>query len=218
MIKNIIFDMGGVIVDIHREEAIRQFKAIGVADADRQIDSNNHKGLCLDFENGAIDAETFRRQLSGQAEKDIPMDEVVRAWKSIISKPPVFKLEYILELREKYRVYLLSNNNPILMDWARTCDFSDAGLPIAHYFDKMYISYEMKCTKPGRLIYEKMIRDSGINPSESLFIEDGIRNIQTAKEFGFHTYQAINGEDWREALTSILHETANVLRLIDTDN
>lgn len=196
--------MGGVVVDVHRERAIRQFKAIGVSDADRQIDANNHHGLFLAFENGDMDSETFRRQLSAHAGRDIPMEDVVMAWKSIISKPAGYKLEYILALRKKYNVYLLSNNNPILIDWARTSDFSEAAHPITHYFDKLYISYEMKCTKPGRLIYEKMIRDSGIDPSETLFIEDGIRNITTAKELGFQIYHAENGEDWRRAITEIL--------------
>jgi len=204
MIQNIIFDMGGVIVDVHREEAIRQFKAIGVADADLLIHASNHRGLFLAFENGDIDSETFRRQLSAHAGKDIPMDDVVKAWKSMISQPPLNKLDFLLELRTTYKLYLLSNNNPILIEWARTSDFSEAGLPITHYFDKLYISYEMKCTKPGRLIFEKMIQDSGINPSETLFIEDGEHNIATAKELGFYLYHAVNGEDWRDAITAIL--------------
>ena len=198
--------MGGVIVDVHRDEAIRQFKAIGVADAGQQIDANNHQGLFLAFENGDIDSEMFRQKLSQRAGKDIPMEDIVRAWKSIISKPLLYKLEYILALRRRYKLYLLSNNNPILIDWARTNDFSEAGLPVTHYFDKLYISYEMKCTKPERLIYEKMILDSGINPSESLFIEDGLRNINTAQALGFHTLQVENGEDWRNSITEILNK------------
>ena len=196
--------MGGVIVEVHRDEAIRQFKAIGVVDADRLIDVSNHSGLFLAFENGDIDSEEFHHQLSAHAGMDIPMEAVVKAWKSIISRPPQYKMDYILNLRKKYKLYLLTNNNPILIDWARTGDFTDAGLPLTHYFDKLYISYEMKCTKPGRLIYEKLIDDSGINPSETLFIEDGLRNINTARELGFQIYQAQNGEDWREAITAVL--------------
>ena len=203
--------MGGVIVDVHRDEAIHQFKAIGVADASLQIDANNHQGLFLAFENGDIDSDMFRQQLSQHTGKDIPMEDIIRAWKSIISKPPLYKLDYILYLRQKYKLYLLSNNNPILIDWARTGDFTDTELPITHYFDKLYISYEMKCTKPDRLIYEKMIQDSGIIPSESLFIEDGLRNINTAQALGFHTLHVENGEDWRERLTAILHDKGSLL-------
>jgi putative hydrolase of the HAD superfamily len=99
---------------------------------------------------------------------------------------------------------LLSNNNPILIDWARTSDFSPDGHPLTFYFDKLYISYEMKCVKPDRAIFEAMIRDSGILPSESLFIEDGLHNIRTAKEVGFQTYLAQNGGDWRKPVEEIL--------------
>jgi putative hydrolase of the HAD superfamily len=206
MIKNIIFDMGGVLVDVHREEAVRQFRAIGVADADRLIDSYHHNGIFLDIESGKIDADTFCRLLCEHAGRDIPREAIAKAWKSIISGPEAYKLDALVELRTKYKLYLLSNNNPILMDWARTSAFSPAGHPITFYFDKLYISYEMKCVKPGRAIFEAMIRDSGIRPDESLFVEDGLHNIETAKEAGFHTCHVRNGEDWREPLNAILHE------------
>ncbi|MDR1676189.1 MAG: HAD family phosphatase, partial [Tannerella sp.] len=136
MIRNLVFDMGGVLVDVRREEAVRQFQAIGVTDADRLIDSYHHSGIFLDIESGAIDAETFCRLLCEHVGKDIPREAIERAWKSIISRPEARKLEYLLELRKNYRLFLLSNNNPILMDWARTPDFSPDGHPITFYFDK----------------------------------------------------------------------------------
>jgi putative hydrolase of the HAD superfamily len=207
MIKNVIFDMGGVLVDVHREEAIRQFQAIGVTDADQLIDAYHHKGIFLDVESGEIDADTFCRLLCAHAGKDIPHEAIVCAWKSIISRPAAYKLDYLLELRKTCKLYLLSNNNPILMEWARSADFSPNGHPISFYFDKLYVSYEMKCVKPDRAIYEIMMKDSGVTPSESLFIDDGIHNIQTAKELGFHTYLARNGADWREPVQEILRKS-----------
>jgi putative hydrolase of the HAD superfamily len=65
----------------------------------------------------------------------------------------------------------------------------------------------MKCTKPDALIFEKMILDSGINPSESLFIDDGIHNIETACKLGFKTYLAENGADWRRDVSRIVFST-----------
>jgi putative hydrolase of the HAD superfamily len=202
MIKNIIFDMGGVLVDVHRERAIRKFREIGVSDADQLIDPCRHKGLFLDLENGDIDTEGFCRLLSEQAGKNIPGRDIEQAWRSIVSDPPAYKLEYLTELRAKYTLFLLSNNNPVLMDsWAFTDSFSPAGHPVTDYFDKVYLSYRMKCTKPDALIFEKMVRDSGIRPAESLFIDDGIRNIETARKLGFQTCLVQNGSDWREDLS-----------------
>jgi putative hydrolase of the HAD superfamily len=204
MIKNIIFDMGGVLVNIQLEEAARQFRTIGVTDIHQQLDSNCHKGLFLRFENGDIDTDTFCRLLCEQTGKDIPRPAIEHAWKSLISKPPTYKLKYILALRKKYNVYLLSNNNPIIMDWARTPNFSQMGCPITDYFDKLYLSYEMKCVKPDRSIFEAVIRDSGIRPAETLFIDDGGANINTGNKVGFHTCLVHNGEDWRKIITNQL--------------
>lgn len=205
MVKNIIFDMGGVLVDVHRERAIREFKKIGVSDADQLIDSYHHKGLFLDIENGDIDTEEFCRLLSKHAGKNIAGQDIEQAWQSIVSDPPIYKLDYLTELRKKFSLYMLSNNNPILMDsWAFTNSFSPAGHPVTDYFDKLYLSYQMKCTKPGTLIFEKMIQDSGIDPAESLFIDDGPHNIETARILGFQTYLAKNGTDWREDISTLL--------------
>jgi putative hydrolase of the HAD superfamily len=197
--------MGGVLVDVHRERAIRKFKAIGVADADRLIDSYHHRGLFLDIENGDIDAQSFCRLLSEHAGRYVSAYDVEQAWRSIVSDPPACKLDYLTELRKKYTLFLLSNNNPILMDsWAFTSDFSPSGRPVTDYFDKLYLSYRMKCTKPDPLIFEKMIRDSGIRPEESLFVDDGPHNIKTARDLGFRTFLVRNGEDWREDISRLL--------------
>jgi putative hydrolase of the HAD superfamily len=205
MIKNIIFDMGGVLTDVHRERAIAAFQAIGVADADDLIDTYHHKGIFLDIENGSMDTDTFCRSLSEHVGKDIPLHDIEQAWRSITSDPPPYKLDFLTELRKTHTLFLLSNNNPILMDaWAFTERFSAAGHPVMHYFDKLYLSYQMKCTKPDAAIFEKMILDSSIKPAESLFIDDGIRNIETADRLGFHTLLAVNGADWRADISRLV--------------
>jgi putative hydrolase of the HAD superfamily len=205
MIKNIIFDMGGVLVDVRRDEAVRQFQAIGVTDADRLIDASHHSGLFLDIESGLIDAPTFCRLLAEHAGCDIPPTAIFRAWRSMVATPEARKLDYLLELRKSYRLFLLSNNNPILIDgWARTPDFSPARRPLTDYFDRLYLSYEMKCVKPDPAIFRAMIRDSGVRPSESLFVEDSPANLRAGAAAGFHTCMAVNGQDWRADVGEIL--------------
>jgi putative hydrolase of the HAD superfamily len=216
MIKNIIFDMGGVLTDVHRGRAITAFKAIGVTDADNLIDSYHHKGIFLDIENGTIDTDTFCRLLSEHVGKEIPRHDIELAWRSIVSDPPLYKLNYLEELRKTHTLFLLSNNNPILMDsWAFTNRFSADGHPLTYYFDKLYLSYLMKCTKPDALIFEEMILDSGIKPQESLFIDDGIHNIETAGKLGFQTYLAKNGADWRRDISRIIGIPADAAGVID---
>lgn len=196
--------MGGVIVDVHRNRAVQNFKAIGVEDADKLIDSYHHKGIFIDIENGNINTEEFCRLLCEHTGKNISPEAIVNAWKSIIDLPPAYKLEYIQELRKTHKVYLLTNNNPILMDWACTPGFTPSGDSLTDYFDKLYISYQMKCTKPDLKIYQMMIKDAGMNPSESLFIDDSEQNITAARICGLQTYLAKNGTDWRNDISSIL--------------
>lgn len=204
MIKDVIFDMGGVIVDVHRDRAVQHFQAIGVDDADKLIDAYHHKGIYIEFENGSIDTDEFCRLLCEHTGKNIPREAIINAWKSIINLPPAYKLEYLQELRKTHRVFLLTNNNPILMDWACAPGFTSSGNSLADYFDKLYISYQMKCTKPDLKIYQMMMEDAGMNPAESLFIDDSEQNINAAKACGMQTYLAQNGSDWRNDISQML--------------
>ena len=102
----------------------------------------------------------------------------------------------------------LSNTNPIIqLEWAQTKEFTPAGRPLNDYFDKLYLSYEIGVTKPDREIFDRMVLDSGIRPEETLFVDDGKNNIVVGQELGFHTYQPLNGEDWRGRLDEILSKS-----------
>lgn len=198
--------MGGVIVDVHRARAVQNFQTIGVDDADKLIDSYHHKGIFIDIENGSINTEEFCRLLCAHTGKDISREKIEEAWKSIIDRPSAYKLEYLQELRKTHQVFLLTNNNPILMDWACAPGFTSSGHSLSDYFDKLYISYQMKCTKPDLKIYRMMIEDADINPAESLFIDDSEQNIAAARTCGLQTYLAQNGADWREEISLLIKD------------
>ena len=95
-------------------------------------------------------------------------------------------MKLLLDLKEKYNLYLLSNVNPIA--WKKCCElfFQAQGVDIEDVFEKLYLSYEQKASKPGKLIYEKVLEDSGIVPGESLFIDDSAANIETGREMGLN--------------------------------
>ena len=185
-IKNIVFDLGGVLVDLDRNRAVKRFEQIGVKDAEQLIDAYEQKGIFLEVENGTIDSDEFCRKVC--AHVDVPQ----------------YKLDYLLELRKNYRVYLLSNTNPIIQSWARSPEFTSVGLPISAYFDKMYTSYEVGITKPNPFIFDFMIKDADLKPIETLFVDDGSSNIAVGKQLNFRTYQPDNGEDWRDAVSACL--------------
>jgi len=205
VIRNIVFDLGGVIIGLDRSEAVRRFTGLGVEDAEQLIDVYEQKGIFLEIENGKLDEEGFRRRLSCHAGKEITPDEILYAWKGFVVDVPQYKLDYMEELRKDFKVYVLSNTNPfILTRFALTEEFSEAGRPLSDYCDKIYASFEIGMTKPGRCIFEYMINDSGMIPSETLFVDDGLRNIETAASLGLHTCHPANREDWRKPLDNIL--------------
>lgn len=204
MIKNLIFDFGGVIVDISRSEAVKRFETIGVANAGELLDKYHQKGIFLEVEEGRTDAGEFCRKLGEIAGKEISFEESKWAWLGFITGVPRYRLDYLLELKQSYNLYILSNTNPFIMSWARSPEFTSEGRPLDDYFHKLYLSYRIGIVKPHREIFDYMIRDASLVPSETVFIDDGDANIEMGKALGFKTLKAVNCADWRNELRGIL--------------
>ena len=90
------------------------------------------------------------------------------------------------------------------MSWACSPEFSSQGKSLADYCDKLYLSYQLGCTKPDKGIFYHMLEDSGMVPSETLFVDDGDSNVRVGKELGMHTFKPKNGVDWRGELSRLL--------------
>lgn len=118
MIKNIVFDFGGVIVDIDRDKAVQAFIKLGLADADTRLDKYHQTGIFQELEEGKLSADEFRKQLGDLCGRELTMEETKQAWLGFFNEVDLRKLDYIMELRKSYHVYLLSNTNPFVMSWA----------------------------------------------------------------------------------------------------
>ena len=204
MIKNIAFDLGGVVLALSYEQAVRRFEEVGLKDARQQLDAFEQRGIFGDLESGRITAEDFRRELSKMVGRQLTMDECYQAWHGSVDHVPKRNLAELLSLRERgYKVCLLSNTNPYMMQWAGN-DFDGEGHPISYFFDALYLSYECKVMKPRREIFEMMLQGQQATPEETLFVDDGRRNVEMAASMGIHTLCPQNNEDWTEALEAIL--------------
>ena len=204
MIKNIAFDLGGVVLALSYEQAVKRFEEIGLKDARQQLDAFEQRGIFGDLESGRITAEDFRRELSKMVGRLLTMNECYQAWHGYVDHVPKRNLEELLNLRERgYRVCLLSNTNPYMMQWAGN-DFDGEGHPISYYFDALYLSYECKAMKPRREIFEMMLQGQQSTPEETLFVDDGPRNVEMAATMGMHTLCPQNNEDWTEVLEALL--------------
>ena len=204
MIRNIAFDLGGVVLALSYEQAVRRFEEIGLQDARKQLDAFEQKGIFGDLESGRINEEDFRRELSVMVGRPLTMDECYYAWHGYVDYVPQRNLEAILKLRAQgYQVCLLSNTNPFMMQWAEK-DFDGKGHPVSYFFDAMYLSFECKVMKPRREIFEVMLRGQQATAEETLFVDDGPRNVEMAASMGMHTLCPQNNEDWIPALETLL--------------
>lgn len=204
-IRNIIFDMGGVILGLERSKCVERFVEIGIKNADELLDEFHQKGLFLRIEDGSMNAENFRLELSKIANRELSYEEIEYAWLGFIVDVPQYKLDYLSFLREKgLKVYLLSNTNPYVMNWVRSCRLTAAGKPLDAYMDHLFLSYEMKCVKPDPIIFQKMMESANMRAEESIFIDDSASNVATATKMGFHTIHLATNADFRPELEKML--------------
>ncbi len=204
MIKRIVFDLGGVFLKLNRDEACKRFYDLGVTNIEELLDPYLQKGCFLAIEDGRMNKETFARELSQIAGRTISQEEIMNAYLGFIEEIEAYKFDFVEELRKEYPIYILSNTNPYIMDLAESDTFLPSGKKLSDFCEKKYASCEMGVVKPNKEIFLQMIDDVELIPEETLFIDDGARNIAIAKELGFQTYQPLNGEDWREAIRQIL--------------
>ena len=205
MIKNIVFDLGGVIFRIDKNQAIKRFNEVGFDDAAAYLDSFTQVGIFGDLESGRIDAEQFRCQLSELAGKQLTLDDCAYGWQGYMAELPQRNLDKLIELRQRgFRLSLLSNTNPFMMQWARSDAFDGRGHGLDYYFDALYLSYEMGVMKPDSRIFEMMLQGEKAEPQETVFIDDSAHNTQAAAAMGIHVLQPDNGADWHEMLEELI--------------
>lgn len=206
VIRNIVFDLGGVIMTLDPAEALRRFKALGLADAERYLDSYTQSGIFGNLEEGKITADDFRIELSRLTGRELTFDECRHAWLGYRKDVPQRNLDLLKELRAVgYRLILLSNTNPFMMDWALSDEFDGKGSALSDYFDSLYLSYRLGVMKPAPDFFRQVLDNENILPEETLFVDDGPRNVKAAGELGFRTMCPDNGSDWTGELRSVLH-------------
>ncbi len=194
-IKNILFDLGGVLVDLNKQACVDAFKAIGYPQAESMLSNYVQSGIFLELEEGHIAPEAFYQAI--MAEAPVTHEQIDEAFFKFLEGIPQYKMEMLLELKKKYKMLMLSNTNHIMFSWLREAYFGVNGHTIDDYFDELFLSYEMGVAKPNPEIFKILIEKHGIVPSETLFLDDGIKNIEAAAELGFKTYFVEPHEDFR---------------------
>lgn len=204
MIKDIVFDFGGVVTEVAARPAMERFAALGVKNVEHYLNSYRQNGIFYELENGDITAEGFVCGLSALCGRTVSHDDAKHAWLGFIVKTQTEYLEWLQTLRPRFRLSILSNTNPFLQEWARSEAFTPCGKSLDDYFDSLYLSYLMNCSKPDETIYRKMLSSGMMNPEETLFLDDSPKNVEAARRVGINTLLVENGGDWRPMLKELL--------------
>ncbi|MFZ4725271.1 MAG: HAD family hydrolase [Paludibacter sp.] len=202
-ITTIIFDFGGVLINLNLNQCILNFKKLGLVNFEQYLSNFGQTGFFLQFEKGQITVEEFRneiRKLCPNPLTDVQIDE---AWCSFLCDIPNQKLEILSELKKNFRLLLLSNTNQLHIEISAAGEFAKVGKSINDYFDKCYFSYQMGMAKPDDEIFYSILNDANVTPDECLFLDDGIKNIEQAAKLGIQTYLVDVNEDLSFLLTSI---------------
>lgn len=194
-IKNIVFDLGGVLIDLDFKSAINGLQKAGFSNVKEQLQAFDREGIFQKFELGDISADAFRSAIRENSIITLTDSEIDNLWNLMLLEIPREKLELILELRGKYMVYLLSNTNSIHWDYVCKNAFNYRGFRVNDYFEKTFLSFEMHLAKPNKAIFEKMLNDANLLPEETLFIDDSEANCKAAEEIGIHAHHYHIGDD-----------------------
>ena len=195
-VNTIIFDFGGVLLNLNMPSCVAAFARLGFDKIDELVDHYKQRGLFLDYEEGKISTDDFFAQLQKHVGSHAAIEDLKQAYIAFLDDLPQYKLDLILELRKKYKVYMLSNISEFIFEHCKKTYFETDNRVFEQYFDKAYLSFELGVCKPDRLIFDKMIANAELIPEQCLFLDDGIKNIETAKELGFKTYFVQPREDF----------------------
>lgn len=205
-IKAIIFDMGGVVVDLDIEDCKRAFKEyLGYYRIDELIDPCHQKGIYGDLEEGKISGDEFRRIVLQDSDPGALAENVDKAMWHILTGISPYKVEMLKRLSESYDLYLLSNNNPVCLPRAKAI-FEDAGIPLEKIFRKCFYSFEMKALKPSETFYKAVVREIGIPAEQMFFIDDSQKNVDGAIAAGLPAVYYEPGTDLETLINNVLEE------------
>ena len=195
--KNIIFDLGNVLVKLNPEGCIGAFKAIGMGELIEQNPQSEGMKLMSKLGVGMITTEEFcdaARKLTGS---DVANEDIIDAANKMLVVIPDEKKERLLQLKKAgYRLFLLSNTIDIHWDYCVEYLFPYQNHGVEDYFEQCFLSQRMHLAKPNARIYEEVIKQANINPDETLFIDDLKENCEAAEKLGIHTFQNVKFDDW----------------------
>lgn len=214
--KNIFFDLGGVLFNLHLQRTLAALQDLGMPIPDsfanvepplRGLPVGKHPffQLIRKMDVGEVRREEFLAAMHGVCRPDVTDEEIIAAYETMI-EVPASRLALLKRLRSRYKVYLLSNIGDV--HWAAAQRMArEAGYPVEDCFDHCFCSFELGVAKPDPAIFQRVIEESGVVPGESLYIDDFADNIEAGLAAGLLAYK-IDGNTLEEHVKVLFPEFA----------
>lgn len=207
-IETLVFDYGGVIVNIDDASVVKAMESLGVTAFKRLIHVRKINRLMHQYINGLVaEAETLKEMLS-LCRTGVSTEDIEKVLEELCGNLPVERLEALVKLRKRYKVYLLSNINDTL--WQKSASLMKRlGYSTDDLFDEVFLSYAMRKEKPSIEIYEEMAKITGLNPATTLYFDDRVENAKAGRIFGFQSVLVRNNrleqhQEWQEIIKNIV--------------
>ena len=186
-IKNILFDLGGVLYHIDYGITIKAFERLGIKNFHKHFSQHQQNNLFDQLETGKISNTDFIKEMKVLL-PNCTKEEIINAWNGLLIGIPKENIQLLKNLSKQYRLFLLSNTNLIHINQINKLLYEDYNLKsLDPLFDKIYLSHQIGMRKPNRETFEWVLKDAGILAHETLFIEDSIQHIIGANKVGIRT-------------------------------
>ena len=188
-IKNIVFDLGGVVLDIDYRLTLDAYRSLGVKDLEKIYTLKDQTELFNKLDCGTITVPDFIAELRKLIALPLTDAQIVWAWNALLLPWNMDRMRLLEQLASTYNVYLLSNTNKIHFDvYNRQLVELTGGKLLVDYFSKAYFSFDMGMRKPNLEIFELVLADSHLKAEETLFIDDSPKNTEAASKLGIVAY------------------------------
>jgi len=192
-IKNVIFDLGGVIINLSVEKTHQAFATLSGLPVD-EIKARVHRGAFFhDFERGLITDHEFRNHLRESLSMHVSDTQLDEAWNAMLLDIPRARIQLLERLKSTHSIFLLSNTNNIhLQHFNGIVKQLTGRATIDHYFQRAYYSHLVKMSKPDVEIYKYVLVQHNLAAQETIFLDDNKDNLAGANKAGIHTFHVEN--------------------------
>lgn len=199
-VEAVIFDLGGVIINLDYSRTSTAFKELGLTDFDAAYSQLQQTELFDRFETGHVSSFHFINRLLDQLPRGNNGNRVVHAWNAMIGDFPTERMEWLAAFSKQKRTFLLSNTNTLHMEAVRRSLAKTTGQQLESYFEKVYLSCEMGLRKPDPAIFLRVCEEQGLKPETTLFIDDSPQHVEGAKKAGLQAIHLQAGMNIMEML------------------